>query len=872
MNKLKFTQTNIPIYAILFVLIIDLAFIITLHNKWNASIHKYIPLQEHIENSRISLSTGHLWLEEVIGGDKNINYEDNIYPYFNNLWVENRLFLQQYSKLFQTSQEKELIQEVSLLDDEFKTIYKKMENRRNNPKHKIGSDLDENFDETFNQLEEKLQKLGNKTTNLIYNELEKRNYYFTRVILLFIAINIMVFTFLFYARTKERKLYKELEHANGILDVIRNANQAIVKIKDKTLLLEHMVDILTTDEHIFNRAWIALYDENDKFNEIAGNDSSKEFLEFKSDLENSSLPKCLLPTDSKNILIIKDARELCKKCTLKHSYTDESAIVLRIEYDGKTHGMMSLCVKKEHLYSKQDHKLLLEIAGDIAFALHSLEIETKLIENEKNSSLLLNTIPNGVQKSDRNGLITYSNKAHHTIMGVCIGSLVGKYIWDFQVNNHSKEELREYLAYLLKEQPTPTPYITSNITMDGRDIILDISWNYERDDYGEITGFISIITDITEHEQIKRARLESEEQLMEAQSIAHIGSWVLTDSLNWSDEIYEIFEVEDRDSIHSYENFKNLIHPDDVMKVEEAFKDSIENKTAYQVTHRIITQKNQTIKYVQERCHHKFSSNGELIKSVGTIQDITELEQSRQELIHKDKIMIAQSRHAAMGEMISMIAHQWRQPVSVIAMGANNLLIDIELDTLNQKSIKTESRNILKQTEYLSKTIDDFRNFFRPDKEMEEVKLEAVIYEAQKIIGSDLENHNITLSVEYDKSYIVKTYSRELLQVYINLLKNAKEALIENRENNRNINIVISSDDTNLITTVCDNGGGIESDTIDKIFNPYCSTKSEKNGTGLGLYMSKTIIEKHIQGKIEAYNFEDGACFKISLPIKWSKL
>jgi len=235
----------------------------------------------------------------------------------------------------------------------------------------------------------------------------------------------------------------------------------------------------------------------------------------------------------------------------------------------------------------------------------------------------------------------------------------------------------------------------------------------------------------------------------------------------------------------------------------------------------------------------------------------------------KDKIMLAQSRHAAMGEMISMIAHQWRQPITTIAMGANNLLVDLDLNELSEENIKEESQSILKQTEYLSKTIDDFKNFFRPNKEIEEVGLEEVMDEAEKIIGKYLEDSQVTLSIKHENGYKVKTYSRELLQVYINLLKNAKEAVVENIEKNRHIDVLINSDAKNVITTICDNGGGIDKVTIKKIFDPYFSTKDEKSGTGLGLYMSKIIIEKHLHGTIEAYNTEDGACFKVAIPKEW---
>lgn len=247
--------------------------------------------------------------------------------------------------------------------------------------------------------------------------------------------------------------------------------------------------------------------------------------------------------------------------------------------------------------------------------------------------------------------------------------------------------------------------------------------------------------------------------------------------------------------------------------------------------------------------------------------DTTEREKIRKKLRDQEEIMIAQSRHAAMGEMIGMIAHQWRQPITVIAMGANNMLVDIELDELKEESIKEQAQSILRQTDYLSRTIDDFRNFFRPDKEKEEVNLEDVMNEAEQIIGKSLEHNAVTLSIRDENGYKVKTYSRELLQVFINLLKNAKEALVEKREKDRHIDVIISDDTNNVITTVCDNGGGIDEEIIDKIFDPYFTTKDEKTGTGLGLYMSKTIVEKHLNGTIEVYNTKEGACFKVVIPL-----
>jgi len=248
-------------------------------------------------------------------------------------------------------------------------------------------------------------------------------------------------------------------------------------------------------------------------------------------------------------------------------------------------------------------------------------------------------------------------------------------------------------------------------------------------------------------------------------------------------------------------------------------------------------------------------------------KEINKRREIEQKLIEKEELIITQSRHAAMGEMIGMIAHQWRQPISVIAMDANNVLADIDLEIVSETSLKTYAHSTLKQTEHLSQTIDDFRNFFRPNKAMDEVRIEEVVGEAEKIISKMLEHNNISFSIKTGNSLTVNTYSRELLQVYINLLNNAKEALLECRTESRRINIVICDDKENVTTTICDNGGGIDNAIIQKIFDPYFSTKQISSGTGLGLYMSKTIVEKHLQGTLNVENTENGVCFKVAIPL-----
>lgn len=243
------------------------------------------------------------------------------------------------------------------------------------------------------------------------------------------------------------------------------------------------------------------------------------------------------------------------------------------------------------------------------------------------------------------------------------------------------------------------------------------------------------------------------------------------------------------------------------------------------------------------------------------------VQQEVQENLKKDQLMLRSARQAQMGEMLSMIAHQWRQPLSSISTITGNLMVFLELEQYNKEQFLELLGNINDHAQFLSRTINDFRNFFSPNKKQESVMMPDILEQTIHIIGRSLEYKNIELQRDYAFKAPIITYPNEITQVFLNVLKNAQDVLVEKKIKAPRILIRGYEANRMQVIEIQDNAGGIPEEHMDKIFDPYFSTKDEKTGTGLGLYMSKLIVEKHCKGKLTAKNQEDGACFVIGLPM-----
>jgi len=239
-----------------------------------------------------------------------------------------------------------------------------------------------------------------------------------------------------------------------------------------------------------------------------------------------------------------------------------------------------------------------------------------------------------------------------------------------------------------------------------------------------------------------------------------------------------------------------------------------------------------------------------------------EIENNRE----KDKIMFFQSRMAQMGETIAMIAHQWRQPLNNLAILNQSLYIKYKKNKLDNNSINnffTSSKGLI---ELMSKTIDDFKEFFKPDKKKDIFCVNETILHLLNLIKPEYDNLNIYIQRDCNTKVFLNGYKNEFAQAILNIINNSKDALVSNQILDKKINITLKTTNKDIILTIKDNAGGINQDIIEKIFDPYFSTKDQKNGTGLGLYMSRMIIKEHMNGEISVTNHKNGTTFEIKLP------
>jgi PAS domain S-box-containing protein len=236
-----------------------------------------------------------------------------------------------------------------------------------------------------------------------------------------------------------------------------------------------------------------------------------------------------------------------------------------------------------------------------------------------------------------------------------------------------------------------------------------------------------------------------------------------------------------------------------------------------------------------------------------------------EELREKEQMLIQQSRQAAMGEMIGNIAHQWRQPLNTLGLAIQQLKMMHEFGECTEDVMSESVEKSMALIQYMSKTIDDFRDYFKPDKDKAEFKVSEVIASTLLLVEDSFKHQHVAIEVITEQTPVIMGYRNEFAQSLLNILNNARDALTERKTETPRVTVTISSERGRAVVTVADNAGGIPMEIIGKIFDPYFTTKGPQAGTGLGLFMSKTIVEKNLGGSLTVRNTAVGAEFRIEV-------
>ncbi len=399
----------------------------------------------------------------------------------------------------------------------------------------------------------------------------------------------------------------------------------------------------------------------------------------------------------------------------------------------------------------------------------------------------------------------------------------------------------------------------------------------------DFLGSGGIIKDITEKKRTEKALNESEKMAQALMENA-CDAILITDI-----EGYLIDANKKAVELLGYDKAELLcmkytdIHPqNELMKVLDHFQGTVE-KDIHDYIETQVLSKNGSTTFV-EISATLIKINGKKLVQ-GIFRDITERKLSHERLRRQEQLLIQQSKMAAMGEMISVISHQWKQPLNSLGLIVQNLRDTHEYMELDDACINNFVNDAMEQVVFMAKTIDEFRNFFKPSKEKETFNITDVIREVFSLLSPQLKSNAISYKIACDTrnktlsdrsvvmpcTTLITTYKNQLAHVILNLINNSNDAIVERKQKGLllkggMISVDCYKENDLLKVEISDNGGGIPEEIIDRIFEPYFTTKKDK-GTGIGLYMSKVIIEESLGGRIYARNVEGGVMFILEFDV-----
>ncbi|MEA3372332.1 MAG: PAS domain S-box protein [Campylobacterota bacterium] len=501
------------------------------------------------------------------------------------------------------------------------------------------------------------------------------------------------------------------------------------------------------------------------------------------------------------------------------------------------------------------------------------KIEQRLLETVENFEVLFDEGLQGIIVWDSEYRAIKVNKVAQEIYKATADEMIGRHILEF-VKPECYQLARESIA-----RQKADPYEITALRGDGTEFTgyvtgSAITYNGAK---ARVTIMIEL-TDIKNKERELQELNETLEQRVKAKtkeqdellSLFDRGDSVLfkwNNDERWSTEyvsssVSRLLGYDKEDFIDDKIAYASCIYKDDLEGVSSEVNEAGQSEYDHfkHQPYRLVT-KEGDIKWVLDNTLIVRDDSGTIVNYVGYISDITDLKKS-------EELLQRQSRLVQMGEMISMIAHQWRQPLNAISASAIKLNMQQDLGVLKPEDITEQSRFVQGQTQKMSKTINDFMNFFKPEKKIEHIDIRSLMDEVNSLMGAQLHSRGIELVYDQKESIEIECYKNELVHVLLNLITNARDAYDagdKHPERLKQIVVGLESENETFKLSVQDQAGGIPEAIIDRVFDPYFTTKEQGNGTGIGLFMSRRIVEEALGGSISVENRDGGARFTVTL-------
>jgi PAS domain S-box-containing protein len=559
-----------------------------------------------------------------------------------------------------------------------------------------------------------------------------------------------------------------------------------------------------------------------------------------------------------------------------------------------------------------DPKYFIAIMEDIE---QRKQAEQQLQESEEKFSKVFSLAPIGMTISSlSDGRFIDINEAGERLSGYPRDEVVGRSSAQFTIWA-SAEERAQVIGEVLKKG------VVRDREMVMKDKEGHVFWGSFSAVVIEIRGekhLLSLVSDIAERKRAQEVLRESEERFRLLADAAPVIIWESGPDARLSFLNRAGLEYTGRNLEQELgDGWTQGVHQEDLERCLETFRDAVRTQTAFCMEYRL-RRGDGSYGWLAETAIPRFALSGGLLGYIGTCVDISEsktikerlqqankiLEQRvaertselrltvarlqqeidgrirmgqalevetserlevQRELREKELLLLQQSRLAAMGEMISNIAHQWRQPLNLLGLVAQELPVTYKAGKFDLEYLQYNVGKMLGTISHMSQTIDDFRDFFRPYKEKVSFNMVEVIKKTISLMEGSLASQKIETTICHSCDAVVLGYPNEFSQVLLNILINARDAFVERGVASPEITIQIDQQGGRTIVTITDNAGGIPEPILDRIFDPYFTTKGPDKGTGVGLFMSKTIVEKSMRGSLTARNVAGGAQFRIEL-------